>query len=65
MGQRIFSTRVELDHDTDDTLEKWGELEGKSKRRHAAILIRKLIVLRETQPAELVRLGLIDRLLAN
>ena len=60
MGQKLINIRVEVDRDTDHEFEKWSESEGRSKRRHAAILMRKLTSLRKTRPDDLVKLGLID-----
>lgn len=51
---------AELDPDTDLELERWAKHEGRSKRRHLAVLARKLTTLRKTAPADLARLGLLD-----
>lgn len=58
MLQRTVKTGVELDRDTNTHFEEWAEEEGRSKRRHAAILLRKLTTLRKTRPGDLSRLGL-------
>jgi hypothetical protein len=58
MAQRTVRTGVELDRDTDADLEKWADSEGRSKRRHAAIVLRKLTGLLKTHPSDLERLGL-------
>lgn len=50
---------AELDPDTDRALNKWSKDEGRSKRGHAAILLKRLARLRESAPDDLVRLGLL------
>jgi hypothetical protein len=50
--------RVELEPAVAESLAAWGEDEGRSKRGHAAYLLRKLATLRQTNPGELARLGL-------
>lgn len=60
MSQRIFPVRVELDYSTNTYIEKWAFAEGKSKRRHSSILLRRLAALHETKLDELVRLGLAE-----
>lgn len=60
MGHRIETIRVELEPDTFNELEKWSDAEGKSKRRHVSILLRKLANLRKKNPAALAELGLLD-----
>lgn len=50
--------RVELEPSVAETLAEWSEVEGRSKRGHAAYLLRRLAALRESNPAELARLGL-------
>jgi hypothetical protein len=62
MKTRVIPVNVLLDFDTDREAGDWAEREGKSKRRHVAILMRKLVALREAQPDELVRLGLMESL---
>jgi hypothetical protein len=61
MAQRKIPTRMELAAPIDSELATWAELEERSKRRHAAILVRRLTELRRTNPDDLVRLGLLDR----
>ena len=60
MSQKTVRIGAEVDPETDRELEAWSEQEERSKRRHAAVLLRKLTALRKTQPAELARLGLMD-----
>jgi len=52
---------AQLDTDTNKDLCRWAEDESRSKRRQAAVLLRKLTELRRTQPTELERLNLIER----
>lgn len=61
MGQKTIKIGVEVDRETDETVEDWADDEGRSKRRHAAVLLRKLAKLKKTQPGELIKLGLLDR----
>lgn len=61
MGLRNSKTvRVgaELDVQTDAKFDRWARAEGLSKRRHAAILLRRLTSLWETDGASLAKLGL-------
>lgn len=41
---------------------EWADREGRSEQRHAAILLQKLTTMTQTDPGELARLGLMDRL---
>lgn len=50
--------RVELEPALASTLAEWSEAEGRSRRGHAAYLLRRLADLRESNPGELARLGL-------
>jgi hypothetical protein len=50
--------RVELEPAVADTLAEWSEVEGRSKRGHAAYLLRRLADLRQSNPDALARLGL-------
>ena len=50
--------RVELEPSVADSLAEWSEVEGRSKRGHAAYLLRRLATLRMTNPDALARLGL-------
>lgn len=61
MDQELINIRVEVDEETDLAVKRWAQAEGRSKRRHVAILVRKLTTLRKSHPDELQRLGLIDR----
>ncbi len=51
---------VLVDPDTNHTLKQWSVIAGRSKRRHAAILMRRLMELFDTNPDDLKRLGLIE-----
>jgi hypothetical protein len=58
MSQELVNIRVELDPQAAIDLNKWADREGRSKRRHAAVLLRRLTVLQKTNPNDLRRLGL-------
>jgi hypothetical protein len=60
-----ISIRIDLEAEDDRALKAWAEGESRSKREQAGVLLRKLLELRRTQPAELERLGLSDRLLSQ
>ena len=60
MAHETVATRVEIDEAADFDLKRWARAEGKSKRRHIAILCRKLTALTKTNAEDLVRLGLMD-----
>lgn len=62
MASKTVRIGAEVDQQTDTDLEEWSEREERSKRRHAAVLLRKLTVLRKTHPDELQRLGLLETL---
>lgn len=61
MAQKLINIRVEIEKDTDADFDKWAEKEGRSKRRHAAILIRNLTSLAKTHRPDLERLGLVAK----
>lgn len=60
MAQKTIGIGVDVDRETDDELDKWSKQEGRSKRRHVAVILRKISILRRTKPDELQRLGLVD-----
>ena len=64
MAQKWINIRVQVDAETDLQFADWSENEGRSKRRHVSILLRKLARLRKSRPQELERLGLIEPLAA-
>lgn len=59
MGQ-VIRIGVEVDRETDMEIERWSQEEGRSKRRHTAILVRRLTNLRKTHRQDLERLGLVQ-----
>jgi len=61
MAQKTVRIGVEVDRETDSDFETWAETEGRSKRRHAAILLKNLTSLQKTHREELERLGLVCR----
>lgn len=52
---------VELETALNGRIETWAEEENRSKRNLLAVLARKLVTLKETNPDDLHRLGLIER----
>jgi hypothetical protein len=60
MAPKRTSIRVEVDRETDLEFSEWSGDEGRSKRRHLEIVLRKLARLRKSNPGELARLGLLD-----
>lgn len=42
MPKNVKETRIELDADTDFLVRQWAAERGRSKRRHMAILVRRL-----------------------
>jgi hypothetical protein len=54
--------KAEVDREIENDFSAWAEREGRSKQRHASILLRKLTSLKRSHPDELARLGLMDRL---
>lgn len=61
MRRKGVNLRIEVDRQTDLEFSQWADSEGRSKRRHLAILARKLTALRKSDPDGLVRLGLLER----
>jgi hypothetical protein len=58
MATKTVRIGVEVDRETDSDFETWADSEGRSKRRHAAILLRNLTSLVKTHRDDLERLGL-------
>lgn len=52
--------KVALDRDTDTRVREWADAEERSRTGQVSILMRRLTELRETNAAELARLGLLD-----
>jgi hypothetical protein len=61
MAQKTVRIGIEVDRETDLEIQEWADAEERSKRRHLAILARKLATLRKSHPDDLQRLGLMDR----
>ena len=57
---KLVPVKVKLEPEVALGIKQWADVEGRSRTRHTEILLRKLTVLRRTQPAELARLGLMD-----
>lgn len=57
--------KTELGKPAERELDVWAKLEGRSKQQHAAVLLRKLIAVRKSNPDALSSLGLLDRQLAH
>jgi hypothetical protein len=58
MAQDVIPIRVEVDRESDAELRTWSKIEGRSKRRHAAIVLRKVTQARKINPAALKAIGL-------
>ena len=56
MALKGVITKVGLDRETDLDLRKWAEEAERSKTRQAAILLRRLVSLRKTNPDALRQL---------
>lgn len=56
---KLIDFKVKVERETDVRLREWADDEGRSKTRHVSILMRRLAALRETNAADLVRLGLL------
>jgi hypothetical protein len=65
MATKTVRIGAEIDKETDVEFGRWAEREGRSKRRHLAILARKLTTLQKTRPDDLARLGLLDHSTAD
>jgi hypothetical protein len=61
MKTRVIPVRVDLDITTEQAMGTWADQEGRSKRRHIAILARRLAELRDQKPDELRKLGLMQQ----
>lgn len=62
MPRQLTNLRLELDNETNRRLERWSEAEGRKKRPHANIIVRRLLAFLDENPAELERLGLVSPL---
>lgn len=60
MGRQITNLRMELDSETNRRLERWAEAEGRTKRRHTTIVVRRIAEFLDENPAELERLGIVS-----
>ena len=60
MASKLIKTGVELDRETHGRVTEWADREGRSTRRHLAIVLRKLVTLHRTNPAALASIGLVD-----
>lgn len=58
MARDGINIRVKADPETNVELEKWAKDEDRSKRRHASVLLRKLVKIRREKPDALRALGL-------
>lgn len=65
MGSKLINIRVEIERETDTEFDKWAKSEGRSKRRHAAIVVRNLTSLLKTHRPDLERLGLVAKQLTS
>jgi hypothetical protein len=58
---KMVPVKVKLEPRVAVEMKQWAESEGRSRTRHTEILLRKLAGLRETNPDDLIRLGLLDQ----
>lgn len=54
MSRETIKIGVEVDRETDAALRPWSKEEGRSKRRHAAIVLKNIARLRKTHRDELI-----------
>jgi hypothetical protein len=52
--------KAKIEPEASDQFSDWAEAEGRSRQGHAALLFRKLIALRKSNPTGLAALGLLD-----
>lgn len=60
MKRDTIKIGVEVDRETDATLRPWSKEEGRSKCRHAAVLLKNAARLRKLAPDELLRMPAAD-----
>lgn len=60
MARETIKIGVETDRETDLTLRSWSRDEGRSKRRHAAVVLKNVARLRKLSPDELNRMPTAD-----
>lgn len=60
MAVKHGTIKAEVCKETEMDFSDWAHQEGRSKQRHASILLKKLTALRKTNPDELTRIGLMD-----
>lgn len=56
MRRETIKIGVEVDRETDATLRPWSREEGRSKRRHVAVVLKNVARLRKLLPDELQRM---------
>jgi hypothetical protein len=56
MARYLATVRPELEPEADLELHKWAKSEGRSKRRHCAILLQRLAQLRQRGPGALTQM---------
>lgn len=49
---------TEVDEQTALTFKAWGKEEGRSRKRHIAIILRRLAVIKKERPEQLKAIGL-------
>ena len=62
MASKQGTIKAEVDREVELDFSDWAKREGRSKQRHASILLQKLTSLRKSCPDELIRVGLLDRM---
>lgn len=60
MARDCIRIGAEVDRETDVALRRWSRDEGRSKRRQAAICLRRLTSLRQESPEQLLKMPTLD-----
>lgn len=60
MAKDSIKIGVDADRETDAELRKWANSEGRSKRRHAEVVLRRVAKIRRENPAKLKELGIAE-----
>lgn len=60
MRHETIKIGVEIDRETDTTLRPWSREEGRSKRRHVAVVVKNIARLRRLSQDELMRMPAVD-----
>jgi len=58
MKSEMIRIGTEVDEQTALTFKAWGKEEGRSRKRHIAIVLRRIAVIRKERPEALKQIGL-------